>query len=168
MYCPVRTKRPHANQGPFPSRDQLARLSGQAAWGVLRVEETRISFQCLAQTFIGNQFQYHESLKEKLSTPSVNSHFQTGRKSLDESGSIVGWVLLDTDGTKISDNKITCAAVSLGGQVKGFDYRSEENVDILVLQAGKEGPGSYLRIGRGRVVRKGWLRTCSEENVLVF
>tara|TARA_R110002060_G_scaffold5450_7_gene8454 strand:+ start:1153 stop:2970 length:1818 start_codon:yes stop_codon:yes gene_type:complete len=86
----------------------------------------------------------------------------------DESGSIVGWVLLDTDGTKISDNKITCAAVSLGGQVKGFDYRSEENVDILVLQAGKEGPGSYLRIGRGRVVRKGWLRTCSEENVLVF
>jgi hypothetical protein len=86
----------------------------------------------------------------------------------DESGLIVGWVLLDQDGTKISNNKMICAAVNLGGQVKDSDYTSEENVDILVLQVGKEDPRSYLRIGRGRVVRKGWLGTCSEENVLVF
>jgi hypothetical protein len=82
---------------------------------------------------------------------------------------------------EISNNKIICAAVSLlaqvasradlpfvGSKVKGFDYMSEENVDILALQAGKEGFGSYLRIGRGRVIKKGWLGTCSEENVQIF
>lgn len=88
----------------------------------------------------------------------------------DKSGSTIGWVLLDIDRKELPGNKIVCAAIGFSeiaayGRVRGYDYTNEEMVDILALQAGE--PGSYFRIGRGRVVRKGWLEACTEEKVVV-
>jgi hypothetical protein len=91
----------------------------------------------------------------------------------DKSGSTIGWVLLDGDGFETPDTEIICAAISLlapinpssdiprvNGQLEGNDYMDEEKIDILAVQAEEKGLGNYLRIGRGQVVKKGWLETC--------
>jgi hypothetical protein len=96
----------------------------------------------------------------------------------DKQGSIIGWVLFDTDGADTPDNQIVCAAVSLWrrsgppvtpfGSVHEFDYMSEENVDVLALQVRGRSSTTYERVGRGRIVKKGWLATCSKGEVLIW
>ncbi|KAF2809042.1 uncharacterized protein BDZ99DRAFT_44039 [Mytilinidion resinicola] len=96
----------------------------------------------------------------------------------DEKGRIVGWVLLDTDGSVTAGPSFFCAAMrrwqrttyadrSLG-VVLGFDYRGEEILDILALKRRGENPRTYERIGIGRIVDKSWIRNCCRQTIEVW
>jgi hypothetical protein len=74
--------------------------------------------------------------------------------------------------------KIICSAIRLWertGQasaasrlVHGFEYVNENNVDILALQVRREDSTTFERIGRGRIVAKEWLKTCSKAEISIW
>ncbi|KAF8858358.1 HET-domain-containing protein [Acephala macrosclerotiorum] len=90
-------------------------------------------------------------------------------------GDIIGWFANDRDVPSGKQQEILCANVaqwkaskmSKGfkdlNPVRKFDYDKEENVDFIALEPCGGSAGFYRRIGRGRVVRKGWLDSCGRK-----
>ncbi|KAF2195045.1 hypothetical protein K469DRAFT_681410 [Zopfia rhizophila CBS 207.26] len=106
----------------------------------------------------------HEEAPRKLSIPDRTEVMK------DEKGSVVGWVLLDTDDSVTADTPFFCAVIrcwrrtvqpsSSLGVVQGFNYMDEENMDIIALKERDEKPWTYERIGVGRIVDKSWKQSC--------
>jgi len=44
--------------------------------------------------------------------------------------------------------------------IQGFNYVDEENVDFIGVQVDSDSSSLYRRIGRGRIVKKGWIDSC--------
>ena len=92
-------------------------------------------------------------------------------------GETIGWVVMDTNNEDDSNTeRIICAAIAFSKKapkdlftplIKGYDYENEEIVDFLALRLVVEEPKLYERAGRERVVKKGWLQTCSKEHFVV-
>lgn len=96
----------------------------------------------------------------------------------DEKGCVVGWVLLDTDGSMTVEAPFFCAVIrcwrgtgrptSSLGVVQGFDYKGEEIMDILALKERDEKLRTYERIGIGRIVDKSWIHRCEKKTIEVW
>jgi len=89
-------------------------------------------------------------------------------------GEIIGWILQDGEISKGEHTDIMCVALAMRqascmskfvaniGEIRGFAYSSEQNVDFIALQPPLEEASMCRRIGRGRVVATGWIDTCRQ------
>jgi hypothetical protein len=88
-------------------------------------------------------------------------------------GDAIGWYVSDRHmETGEQHEEILCANIrcwratkipkniEVSSRVQGFNYVDEENVDFIGVQVDSDNSSFYRRIGRGRVVKKGWNDSC--------
>jgi Heterokaryon incompatibility protein (HET) len=96
-----------------------------------------------------------------------------------ETNTIIRWFIRDIERHSHGLEKILCANVlflkatevtlARKALIPGFDYKHEENIDFIALEAQEDEackPTHYRRVGRGRVVRNGWLKSCQRRDFL--
>jgi hypothetical protein len=113
-----------------------------------------------------------EETARKLSLPDRAEVMRNKR------GSVVGWVLFDTDEAFNIEVPFHCAVMrrwrrvgqrtaSLG-TIPGYDYMGEEYMDVLALKERNDKPWTYERIGVGRIVDKGWIQYCVRKTIEIW
>ncbi|KAI5924516.1 HET-domain-containing protein [Camillea tinctor] len=117
----------------------------------------------------------YTTVKRRLSLPQRTRVLRDERHH-----QIIGWFVPDKEPPRRSSPlPLTCAAIvrhqasgALGSplvnRVMGFDYSEEEVVEfVALLEVSIIKPNQqpvYERVGRGQVVRKGWLDSCTEQH----
>lgn len=70
----------------------------------------------------------------------------------------IGWAVLDRE--DFVPETVVCVAVCLRVLNKGRGSSEREVVEVLALAEDDASEGTFRRVGRGRVVEKGWLKDC--------
>jgi hypothetical protein len=76
----------------------------------------------------------------------------------------IGWVVLDRD--ILPGENVLCAAIVM--RILEGSMEAEQHVVECLVLVKKADPGSFMRVGRGRLVERGWLDGCNVDSISIF